>query len=532
MTLRLADNEWGFSIADNNPFRIFRVLQGVAKKNVGEDKVIDLSRGDPGYGFTPGVRGRQFFSYLIFLDSKLNTADRRVVTDAKAEDWDKIWARVEDMTRGEYGAAGADRNLRDFNFFLEEVTTMGRAQGLSYSPFKVFYELFKYASVSGGTYHDPVGEEIVRVIVAWWHQKSLETPVDYQDVIFTEGASHAIGTLFKMLGEEGLGYLVKGDRAMITSPVYAPYNSILESREIKVFSLEIDPVTGVMSDEVRALLEHNGGAAGGRDEAGDGGDGGAVKVVLLIDPNNPTGFSMDEATLEAIAAFAKRKNALVITDEVYSSFFPEKKTMVDLCPERTIRINARSKIERSTGLRFGDVLVTKEGQTYIMESILKDYLGGTGERGKSWTDLFRAAKGPGGILGEFQHTTFVPGPAQFLGAAHMVLGGKEREDYKEAVVGNMRAFTETLGLPHDGNQYYIIFDLNEVAGARKGAVPPEEKLLELAKRGVVYIPSNLFFSEADRGAKDRRNTVRASVVNTSLENVKRAALVTKEYLCG
>ena len=204
MTLCLADNEWGFSIAENNPFRIFRVLQGVAKKNVLDDKVIDLSRGDPGYGFTPGVRGRQFFSYLIFLDSKLNTTTNRVVTDSKPENWDQIWSRIEDMTRGEYGAAAADRNLRDFNFFLEEVTTMGRAQGLSYSPFKVFYELFKYASVSGGTYHDPVGEEIVRVIVAWWHQKSLETPVDYQDVIFTEGASHAIGTLFKMLGEEGL----------------------------------------------------------------------------------------------------------------------------------------------------------------------------------------------------------------------------------------------------------------------------------------------------------------------------------------
>ena len=38
MTLRLADNEWGFSIAENNPFRIFRVLQEVARKSVGEDK--------------------------------------------------------------------------------------------------------------------------------------------------------------------------------------------------------------------------------------------------------------------------------------------------------------------------------------------------------------------------------------------------------------------------------------------------------------------------------------------------------------
>lgn len=517
MALRLADNEWGFSIANNNPFRIFRVLQGVARASVGEDQVIDLSRGDPGYGFTPSVRGRRFFSYLLFLDSKLNTTTSRVVTDLKAEDWDNIWTRVEDLTRGEYGAAAAERYLQDLTFFLEEVTTMGRAQGLSYSPFRVFYELFKYASVSGGTYHDPHGEEVVRVIVAWWHQKSLEVSVDYKDVMFTAGASHAIGTLFSLLGAEGLGYLGREDRVLITSPVYAPYNSILESRGARVFALEIDPVTGAIASASLEAMNT---------------DTDDVKVVLLVDPNNPTGFSMDESTLQAIAEYARRKNALVITDEVYSSFFPEKRTLTDLCPERTIRIHARSKIERSTGLRFGDVLVTKEGQKYVMESILAPYLKDAGERGKSWTDLFRHAKGPGGTLGEFQHTTFVPGPAQFLGAAHMVLGDKEREEYKEAVAGNMRAFTKTLGLPHQGNQYYIIFDLNEVKGARRKTVPPEEKVLELAKRGVVYIPSNLFFSEADRAAKDRRNTVRASVVNTSLENVKRAAEITKEYLCG
>lgn len=517
MTLRLTDNQWGFSIAENNPFRIFRILQGIARENVGEEKVVDLSRGDPGYGFTPGVRGRQFFSYLVFLDSKLNTTTRRVVTDLKAEEWDDIWTRIEDITRAEYGAATCERLLRDLDTFLREVTTMGRAQGLPYSPYQVFYELFKYSNVSGGTYHDPIGEEVVRVIVAWWHQKSLAQSVDYRDVIFTAGASHAIGTLFKLMGEEGIGYLTKGDRAMITSPVYAPYNSILESRGLDVLALEINPVTGKISEASKKALET---------------DEGDVKVVLLIDPNNPSGFSMDEETLEAIGAFAKRKDSLIITDEVYSSFFDDKKTMVDICPERTIRINARSKIERSTGLRFGDVLVTKEAQQYIMESIFKDYLEGTGERGLSWTNLFRTAKGPGSILGEFQHTTFVPGPAQFLGAAHMVLGEKEREEYKVAVAGNMTAFTETLGLPHVGNQYYIIFDLNEVKGSRKQHVPPEEKLLELAKRGVVFIPSNLFFSQADRASKDRRNTVRASVVNTSLENVKKAAAITKSYLCG
>ncbi len=515
MALRLTDNEWGFSVAGNNPFRIFRVLQEIAREHVGEENMIDLSRGDPGYGFTPGIRGRRFMGYLLFLDTIFNNTKRRVVTDLKEADWVRIWEEVGNVTRTEYGEAAAKGFLEDLSFFLNEVAEMGKLQGLPYSPFRVFYQLFKYASVSGGTYHDPLGEEVVRVIVAWWHQKTLSTSIDYRDVIFVNGASHAIGDLFKLLGKEGIGYLQPDDRALITSPVYAPYNSILESRGIEVFSLEIDPMTGkIAPHSVEEMKTY----------------GPAVKLVLLIDPNNPTGFSMDPETLEGIGAFARRKNSLIITDEVYSSFFATKKTMMDICPERTIRINARSKIERSTGLRFGDVVVCKEGQKYIMETLFKGCP--LPPEANTWPELFKCGKAPGSIRGEFQHTTFVPGPSQFLGAAHIVLGKEERQAYREAVAGNMRAFVEMLGLPHRGNQYYIIFDMDEVAGANKQNVPAEAKLVELAKRGVIYIPSNLFFSAVDRKTKDRRNTLRASVVNTSLQNIKRAAEITKEYLCG
>ncbi|MDP2624696.1 MAG: pyridoxal phosphate-dependent aminotransferase [Candidatus Peregrinibacteria bacterium] len=513
MTFRLADNEWGFSVAENNPFRIFRILQDIAKKSVGEAQVIDLSRGDPGYGFTPGVRARRFMGYLLYLDTVFNNTERRVVTHCKTENWEDLRAEIKELTMKEYGDSVGEQYLNDLDFYLSQVAMMANEQGLDWTEFDVFFETFKYCNVSGGTYHDPLGETLVRVVVAWWHQKTIDVKVDYQDLIFTAGASHAIGTLFKLLGAEGLGFLGEHDRVMVTSPVYAPYNSIMESRCIDVLALEIDPLTGEIADHSRKEMdeyEHD------------------VKVVVLVDPNNPTGFSLAPETLEAIGAFAKRKNALIITDEVYSSFFETKKTMIDVCPERTIRINARSKIERSTGLRFGDVMVTKEGQQYIMENILHDYV----NENTTWNELFRCAKAPGGILGEFQHTTFVPGPAQFLGALHVVLGKEERGEYRIAVGNNMNVFTETLELPHRGNMYYIIFDLNKVEGANKQQVPMEEKMVQLAKRGVIFVPANLFFSKADRMVKDHRNTVRASVVNTTPENIKKAAEIVKEYLCG
>ncbi len=217
---------------------------------------------------------------------------------------------------------------------------------------------------------------------------------------------------------------------------------------------------------------------------------------------------------------------MIITDEVYTAFFPKKKLIIDYCPERTIRIDARSKVERSTGLRFGDMFVCKEANEYLTNNIFKGML----PEGMDIRTFLLHAKGPGGAEGELQHTTFVPGPSQFMGISHMVLAGDERKKYFESVYDNVKVFVEGLGLPHEGNLYYVIFDMNSIEGLTKKDVTAEEKLLELAKQGVVFLPACLFFSEYERMKKDFTNMVRASVVNTGVENVEKAAQITKNYL--
>ena len=61
-------------------------------------------------------------------------------------------------------------------------------------------------------------------------------------------------------------------------------------------------------------------------------------------------------------------------------------------------------------------------------------------------------------------------------------------------------------------------------------MPPEQKLLELAELGVLYLPANLFFSEGDREVKNRRNTVRVSLSNAGPEKIRQAAEITRDYL--
>lgn len=509
MSQHLTNNEWGFSITHDNPFAIFRLLQTIAQESVGEANIIDLSRGDPGYGFTPSVKGRRFYSYLLELDTLFNNDVDRFVS-LKKENIAAIDLRIQTFTTQHYNEKIAVELLAELDAFCLKVHEMAAESGLEWDRFDVLFHTFRNSTVSGGNYLDPQGEELVRVVLAHWYRQFIDIPMTHEDFILTNGASHAIGTLFKALGKEGIGFLDSQSTVLMFSPVYSPYNVSLLNRNIPSFTLMVNPMTGMIDDESLRHLQ----AFEGR-----------LHAIILIDPNNPTGFSFSESSLQKIADIAEEHDALILTDEVYASFFPKKKTIVDFCPKRVIRIDARSKIERSTGLRFGDLFISEAANTYISEELLKNHLSGTDLK-----SYLLQAKGPGGTDGEFQHTTFVPGPSQFLGISHMVMGAEERQQYFEGLQRNVELFIQGLQLPHDGNMYYTLFNMNTVAGTTKQNTAPEEKFLELAKRGVVYIPAHLFFSENERITTDMKSMARASVVNTTPENIERAAKITREYL--
>lgn len=194
--------------------------------------------------------------------------------------------------------------------------------------------------------------------------------------------------------------------------------------------------------------------------------------------------------------------------------------------KRTIMITGRSKIERSTGLRFGEYIIDKEAQKYIGEKILEGKL----DTASDLMQLLIFAKAPGGIRGEFQHVSFVPGPSQYLGIAHMIFGDEDRDEYLKRIRVNMENFYEILGMRYNKNLYYTCFDLKDIPGFNKGDLEPEELFVGLAKKGVVLIPANLFFSEELRKDKDYRTFARGSLPNVTLSNLQKAAKLIKEYV--
>ncbi|MFH0776958.1 MAG: pyridoxal phosphate-dependent aminotransferase [Patescibacteria group bacterium] len=505
----LTQNEFGFDLAVDNPFVIFRLLAKIAKDAVGIDKVLDLSRGDPGYGFAPNVRSRRFYSFLVNLDTNFNNFETHF-KDRTKDSEKAVLAEIEKFARENYAAKVAVELLADLEEFLAKVIAAAKNQDLSWGKFEVLFELFKYSTVSGGCYHDPYGELIARVVIADEHSKSLGVSVKYSDLVFTHGASDAIGTFFKAFGAEGGGLLKKGDEVMITSPVYFPYMGIMRARGLKIVCVSANPKTGQFEKDAFEKVANSN-----------------PKVIVLVDPDNPTGLTKNAESLKMLADFAEKKDAVILSDEVYSGFFPGKKSILAFAPKRTIRIDARSKIERATGCRFGEYIILDAANKFISAK-WQEFL----PEGLDVKTYLHDAKAPGGVLGEFRHTTFVPGPGQILAICHVLLGEKERAKYIDIVKENMNVWAQNLGIENPGNFYYSLVDMNSIASAAKKKIPAEQKFLDLAKLGVVLIPSNLFFSKEDREESDRKNFARASLPNLTTEQVGSAAKIIHEYLAN
>jgi aminotransferase len=82
-----------------------------------------------------------------------------------------------------------------------------------------------------------------------------------------------------------------------------------------------------------------------------------TKVLMLNFPNNPTGAVMSRGDLEDIAAFARERDLIVVTDEIYGELtYDSAHTSIVSLPgmrERTIFLHGFSKAWAMTGFRLG-----------------------------------------------------------------------------------------------------------------------------------------------------------------------------------
>jgi len=201
------------------------------------------------------------------------------------------------------------------------------------------------------SYTDNRGLRQLRQEISKYTEKNLGMAYDPEnEILVSVGASEAMDIALRAI-------INPGDKIMYHEPCFVSYSpSILLCHGIAV-PVVTPPESGFTLDmkAVRAAWQPG------------------VKAFIINFPTNPTGGVVDRATLEDLAKFAKEKNLLIISDEIYSDIIFEGEHVsiasLDGMKERTIFLHGFSKAFAMTGFRMGYACAPKE----IMDAMVKTH---------------------------------------------------------------------------------------------------------------------------------------------------------------
>jgi aspartate aminotransferase len=162
--------------------------------------------------------------------------------------------------------------------------------------------------------------------------------LDYEakEIIVTNGAKHALYTLFQVILDEG-------DEVIIPIPYWVSY-----PEQVKLAGGTPVYINGAEANDFKITPEQLREAATNR-----------TKAVIINSPSNPTGMIYSKEELEALGKVCLELGILIVSDEIYEKLVYGGHTHVsiaELSPElkeQTIIINGVSKSHSMTGWRIG-----------------------------------------------------------------------------------------------------------------------------------------------------------------------------------
>ncbi|KZC08802.1 PREDICTED: alanine aminotransferase 1 [Dufourea novaeangliae] len=177
---------------------------------------------------------------------------------------------------------------------------------------------------SVGSYSESAGIEVIRKHVAQYIEDRDGIPSDYRNIILSNGASDGIKSFLKLFNERLDG---KPSGVMIPIPQYPLYSATLAEfglaqigyylNEENKWALDISELERSLNASHRACNP---------------------RVLVVINPGNPTGQVLTRSNIEDIIRFAHKNRLFLLADEVYqdnvydkdSAFHSFKKVMTEM----------------------------------------------------------------------------------------------------------------------------------------------------------------------------------------------------------
>lgn len=193
-----------------------------------------------------------------------------------------------------------------------------------------------FALDRGATSYTPnLGLRELRHAIAGYVSRSFGLDYDPEkEILITVGVSEALDLAIRAV-------LNPGDEVLYHEPCYVSYRPLIAMAHGVPVTVATTPEHGFRL--TRAMLEEKATPR--------------TRALLLNFPTNPTGAALTAAELEEIGAFARERDLLVISDEIYSELtYEDDRASIAAVPglrERTIFLHGFSKAWAMTGFRVG-----------------------------------------------------------------------------------------------------------------------------------------------------------------------------------
>ncbi|NNF14684.1 MAG: pyridoxal phosphate-dependent aminotransferase [Gemmatimonadetes bacterium] len=296
-------------------------------------------------------------------------------------------------------------------------------------------------------YTGPTGIQPLREAIAANLAQRYGLDYGVDEIIVTAGAQE--GIMLTMLG-----LCSPGDEVLITSPRFTTYDTAVRlcgGTPIPVPTFEDDDFALDVAEIEKRVTPR-------------------TRAFVLVSPNNPTGAVTPPEAIRAIADLARRRDLLVVADEIYGRMIyePNEHLSIATLPgmrERTVTLNGLSKTYSMTGWRVG-------------------YLGAPADFVAKMVEARHTLSINSSSISQYAAVAALTGPQEPIDA--MIA------EYAARRAWLMPALTEagfTYG--HPGGAFYIYTNVSST-----GLPAPDfcERLLE--ETGVMLFPGTMFGDES------------------------------------
>ena len=179
-----------------------------------------------------------------------------------------------------------------------------------------------------------------RAAICWWMQNRHGWTLDPEAIFTTHGLVNGTAMCVDTFTQPG-------DGVVLMTPVYHAFAKVIRANNRRVVECDL------INNDGRYEMDF---------DAWDAQLDGSEKMMILCSPHNPGGRVWTRAELEGVAAFAKRHDLILVSDEIHHDLvFPGAQhtpmALIDGIEDRLIMMTATTKTFNIAGSHSGNVII-------------------------------------------------------------------------------------------------------------------------------------------------------------------------------